>query len=165
MKIENSCIPPGQYVTDKFPVFTTGNIPVIHKEDWTFKLFGEVESNVTLAMEDFMSLKTSIVRADFHCVTGWSRLANIWRGVLFSELMKIAKPTSSAKFVMVSCYGGYSANMPIEVLLESNVLFAYSHDGQDLTVDHGGPIRLVVPNRYAWKSAKWVNALEFMDIN
>ncbi|MBM3947766.1 MAG: sulfite oxidase-like oxidoreductase [SAR202 cluster bacterium] len=155
-------VPAGQYVTQKFPVLTFGPTPRIALSDWRFKVFGLVEQDLTLDWQQFTSLPKTTVDAEFHCVTQWSRLENTWEGVLFTDLMKLTKPKPEAKFVMAHCYGGYTTNVALDVLLDSDVLFAYRHDGQDLPADHGGPLRLVVPKRYGWKSAKWVNGLEFM---
>ena len=99
---------------------------------------------------------------DFHCVTQWSRLNNLWVGVQFVEVLKQVKPKPEARYIMVHCYGGYTTNLPLDVLKEDDVLFAHQHEGKPLEEAHGGPLRLVVPSRYGWKSAKWVNGLEFM---
>lgn len=101
--------------------------------------------------------------SDIHCVTRWSRFDNRWEGVLAKEIVKLAEPLPAARFVMVHGYGDYSTNLPLEALLGDDVLFAFKHDGRPLEPDHGGPLRLVVPRLYFWKSAKWANGLEFMD--
>jgi DMSO/TMAO reductase YedYZ molybdopterin-dependent catalytic subunit len=155
-------VPPGQHVTDKFPVLTFGPIPRIDLDTWRFRVFGLVEEELTLDWTQFMTLQKTVVDAEFHCVTQWSRLENRWEGVAFKDLMKVIKPQSKARFVMAHCYGGYTTNLALDVLMEEDVLFATCHDGEILSLEHGGPLRLVVPKRYAWKSAKWVNGLEFM---
>lgn len=155
-------VPPGQYVTDKFPVLTYGSTPRIDLAQWRFRVFGLVEQEVVLDWSQFASLPKTTVDAAFHCVTQWSRLENTWEGVAFSEVMKLVKPRSEAKYVMAHCYGGYTTNLALDVLLDDDVLFAYNHDGKPLPPEHGGPLRLVVPKRYGWKSAKWVNGLEFL---
>ena len=157
--------PPGQYVTEKFPVMSFGPAPDVELATWQFDIFGLVESEVSLNWQDFTALPKTIVDAEFHCVTQWSRLHNTWEGVAFSEVAKLVSLEYQVTHVMIHCYGGYSTNMDLESLLEGDVLFAYNHDGQPLDQDHGGPLRLVVPKRYAWKSAKWVNGIEFMDAN
>ena len=157
--------PPGQYVTEKFPVLTFGPTPKIDLDTWRFRVFGLVEEELELDWQRFVSLDKTTVDAEFHCVTQWSRLDNTWEGVAFNEVMGLIKPLPQTRYVMVHCYGGYSANLALEVLREDNVLFAYRHDGQELAPDHGGPMRLVVPKRYGWKSAKWVRGLEFMEEN
>lgn len=162
---EPSGAPPGQYVTKKFPVMTFGPTPSVNTEKWQFKVFGLVEKSLTLNWEQFTSISNSIVTADFHCVTQWSRTNNTWEGILFNDLMQLVKPNPEACFVMVHCHGGYSTNLSLKVLQDHDVLFARKHDGAPIQNIHGGPLRLVVPKRYGWKSAKWVNGLEFMAID
>ena len=155
-------VPPGQYVTEKFPVLTFGPTPNVDLETWQFRIFGLVEEEATLDWETFTSLEGTTVDAEFHCVTQWSKLENTWEGVAFTEVMKLVRPKPEAAFVMVHCYGGYTTNLALDVLLDDDVLFAHRHDGEPLERQHGGPLRLVVPKRYGWKSAKWINGLEFM---
>ena len=155
-------VPPGQYATEKFPVLTFGPTPVIDLESWRFRAFGLVEEEITLDWQQFTSLPKVTIDAEFHCVTQWSRLDNTWEGVAFSELMKLIRPKPAASYVMAHCYGGYTTNIALDVLHDEDVLFAYRHDGAALEPEHGGPLRLVVPKRYGWKSAKWVNGLEFL---
>ena len=154
--------PPGQFVTEKFPVLTFGPTPRIPTADWRFRVFGLVEDELSLDWEQFNDLPQVTLDAEFHCVTQWSKLQNTWQGILFTDLMKLITPKVEARYVMAHCYGGYTTNVALDVLLDDDVLFAHSHDGAPLTPEHGGPMRLVVPKRYGWKSAKWVNGLEFM---
>ena len=154
--------PPGQFVTEKFPVLTFGPTPRVPTAEWRFRVFGLVAEELTLDWEQFNGLPQVTLDAEFHCVTQWSKLQNTWQGILFTDLMKIINPNPEARYVMAHCYGGYTANVALDVLLDDDVLFAHSHDGKPLTPEHGGPMRLVVPKRYGWKSAKWVNGLEFM---
>jgi DMSO/TMAO reductase YedYZ molybdopterin-dependent catalytic subunit len=158
-------VPSGQFVTDKFPVLTYGATPHIDLKEWRFRIFGLVERELVLTWEEFMALPKAVITADFHCVTQWSRLDNTWEGIPVAEVLKLAKPLPQARFVMAHCYGGYSTNLPLEVFQDETVLFAHKHDGKEIPPEHGGPLRLVVPKRYAWKSAKWVNGLEFMAEN
>ena len=160
--VEDREVPPGQFVTEKFPVLTFGAVPKIDLETWQFKIFGLVEQEVELNWDEFLRVEAKEVQAEFHCVTQWSRLENTWLGVPFSELMRLVKPEPGALFAMVHCDGGYSTNLPLDVLLDDDVLFAYEHDGEALTPEHGWPLRLVVPKRYGWKSAKWVSGVELM---
>ena len=155
-------VPPGQFVTEKFPVLTFGATPRIDLETWEFKVFGLVESEKTLSWDQFVSLPAVTVEAPFHCVTQWSRLHNTWEGVAFSEVLKLAGSAPEAGHVMVHCYGGYSTNLPLDLMMDDDVLLAYRHEGEPLTPEHGYPLRLVVPKRYGWKSAKWVNGVELM---
>ena len=159
---EDGDVPPGQFVTPKFPVLTFGPTPKIDLDQWSFRVFGLVENEIELSWRQFTEMEKISVDAEFHCVTQWSRLENTWEGVAFKELMKLVRPKPEATYAMVHCYGGYSTNLALEVLDDGDVLFAYGHDGEPLAPEHGGPLRLVVPKRYGWKSAKWVNGLEFM---
>ncbi len=155
-------IPPGQTETDKFPLLTYGRTPSIDLSEWRFGIFGSVEEQVELTWEDFLALPQTQVIADFHCGTLCSRLDNLWDGVLFKDIVSLARPLQEARFVMVHSYGGYSTNLDLETLIEEDVILARSHNGQDLTPDHGWPLRLVVPCRYGWKNAKWVCGLELV---
>ena len=159
---EDSDVPAGQFVTKKFPVLTFGPNPRIDLDAWRFRVFGLAEPEVTLDWEEFKALGECTVEAPFHCVTQWSRMENTWEGVPFSAVMDLVTPGPQATHVMVHCYGGYTTNIALDVVRDDDVLFAYRHDGEPLAADHGGPLRLVVPKRYGWKSAKWVNGLEFM---
>ena len=155
-------LPPGQFETKKFPVLTFGPAPKIDLDTWQLSLFGLVEEEITLDWAQFTSLETVRVEAPFHCVTQWSRLQNVWEGPPFADVMKLTRPKPEARYVMAHCYGGYTTNLPLDVLMDDDVLLAYRHDGEPLALEHGGPLRLVVPKRYGWKSAKWVNGLEMM---
>ncbi len=155
-------VPPGQYMTEKFPVLTYGATPKIDLESWKFRVFGLVAKEVVFTWEEFMALPQVAVTRDFHCVTQWSRRDNLWEGVSFREVMQRLQPKLEAQYVMAYCYGGYTTNLPLAVLMEEDVLFAHRHEGRPLEPEHGGPLRLVVPSRYGWKSAKWVNGLEFL---
>ncbi len=164
-KQEGLEVPPGQFVTDKFPVLTQVPAQPISLDTWRFRMFGLMEEEKALTWEDFITLPQVTIDAAFHCVTQWSLLENTWKGVLFSEVMKLVKPLSQAKFVMIHCYGGYTTNLALEELMDNDVLFAHKHDGEPLPPDHGGPLRLVVPKLYGWKSAKWANGIELMEGN
>ena len=156
-------VPPGQFVTEKFPVLTFGRTPDIDLATWRFKILGLVEKEVELDWEQFTGLGETTVEAPFHCVTQWSRLENTWEGISFDEILKLARPRPEATHVMVHCFGGYTTNLPLDVVSDDDVLLAYRHDGEPLAPAHGGPLRLVVPKRYGWKSAKWVSGIEFID--
>lgn len=156
--------PPGQFVTDKFPVFTYGRTPEIDIAAWRLRIFG-LANDITLTWDDFVALPQTAVRAGLHCVTRWSRLDNLWEGVAFREVMRLAQPSRDARFVTFHCYGGYTTNLALDALLGPDVLLAHSHDGLALTPEHGWPLRLVVPGRYGWKSAKWVNGIEMMAVD
>ena len=155
-------VPPGQFISNKFPVLTYGPTPKVNLESWRLRLFGLVEQEVELTWERFKELQWSTVNADFHCVTQWSSLDNTWEGVLFTDLMKLITPKPEARYVMAHCYGDYTTNVPLDLMLEDGSILAHKQDGQELGRDHGWPVRLVVPSRYGWKSAKWLNGIEFM---
>ena len=159
---EDAEVPPGQFVTEKFPVLTFGSTPKIDLDSWRFNVSGLVKKEVVLDWTEFTDLELTSVEAPFHCVTQWSRMENLWEGVRFTEVMKLIEPEPDAMHVMVHCFGGYSTNLPLDVLMDDDVLFAYRHDGEPLAPEHGGPLRLVVPKRYGWKSAKWVAGMELM---
>ena len=162
LRLQTENVPPGQFVTKKFPVLTYGAAPKIELRSWRLRVFGQVEETLELDWEAFCNLPWSVVESDFHCVTQWSVLDNGWEGVLFSDLMNLVKVGPEARHVMAHSYGGYSTNVPLEVLLEVGALLAHRHNGEELGREHGWPVRLVVPQRYGWKSAKWLHSLELM---
>jgi len=156
-------IPPGQYLTEKFPVLTKGPTPTVNLERWRLRLFGNVENEVEFTHSEFMALPQVTIQSDFHCVTRWSMLDSVWEGVHIGEVIDRVGIVSSTRFAMVHAYGQYTTNLPLADLIDEDVLFAHSWNGEPLSKEHGGPVRLVVPNLYAWKSAKWVNGMEFME--
>lgn len=155
-------VPPGQYVTDKWPVLTYGSTPRIRPEDWSLRISGLVAEEATFSWERFQALPRTQVTADFHCVTRFSTLDNPWGGVSTREILRHVQVDPEASHVLVHCYGGYTTNLPLEDFLSEHALLADSHKDMPLLVDHGGPVRLVVPHLYAWKSAKWVNGIELL---
>ncbi len=155
-------LPPGQTGTTKFPVFTYGESPVISINDWRFSVWGRVEREREWTWTEFLSLPQTKLRADFHCVTQWSRFDDEWEGVLFRDLMKEITVRPDAKHVMQHAYGGYTTNLPLRWMIDEDVIFAHTLNGMPLAADHGGPMRVVTPRRYAWKGAKWIRGLEFM---
>ncbi|HEV3114563.1 MAG TPA: sulfite oxidase-like oxidoreductase [Candidatus Binataceae bacterium] len=155
-------VPPGQYLTTKFPVLTYGPVPKFNPQTWDFRMLGEVAQPLRFTYQEFQALPRAKMVADFHCVTTWSRLDNVWEGVMVKDLMKLAGLKPAARFVLIHCDAGYTTNLPLQYFLDDDVMLAYRHDGQDLAPDHGFPLRLVVPKLYAWKSAKWVRAIEFL---
>jgi len=154
-------VPPGQFLSNKFPVLTYGSTPKVDLDTWKFRVFGLVEQEVKLTWDQFTKLTWTTVTADFHCVTQWSSLDNTWEGVTFPELMALAQPKPEAKFVMAHCFGGYTTNLPLEVAMEEGLL-AHKQDGEPLGEGHGWPLRLIIPSRYGWKSAKWLNGIELI---
>jgi len=154
-------VPPGQFLSNKFPVLTYGSTPKVDLDTWKFRVFGLVEQEVELTWDQFTKLTWTTVTADFHCVTQWSSLDNTWEGVTFPDLMALAQHKPEAKFVMAHCFGGYTTNLPLEVAMEEGLL-AHKQDGEPLGEGHGWPLRLIVPSRYGWKSAKWLNGIELI---
>jgi DMSO/TMAO reductase YedYZ molybdopterin-dependent catalytic subunit len=130
---------------------------------WDFRIIGLVHERLRLGWEEFRALPQTEVTSDFHCVTRWSRLGNRWKGVLFTEVLKRVTLKPGTEFVLVLAEEGYTANVPLKDLLRPEVLFAFEHDDQPLAPEHGGPLRLVVPHLYAWKSVKWVRGFVLLD--
>jgi DMSO/TMAO reductase YedYZ molybdopterin-dependent catalytic subunit len=154
-------VPPGQFVTNKFPVLTYGPEPKIDIKTWQMRVFGLVGREMTLDWDQFAALPWQTVEADFHCVTQWSALDQTWEGVWLADLVELAGVSADSNFVMAHCFGGYSTNLPLDIALEEGLL-VHKQDGKPLGKSHGWPLRLVVPSLYGWKSAKWVNGIEFM---
>lgn len=158
-------VPPGQFLVEKWPVLSYGPTPRFNPSTWDFRLFGLIQEPVRLNYQQFRSLPQSKITTDFHCVTTWSRLDNLWEGVMARDVISLVRLKPEARYVMIYGDGGYTTNLSLDQLLDDDVIFAYRHDGQDLEPDHGWPLRLVVPKLYAWKSAKWVRGLEFLADN
>ncbi len=155
-------VPPGQVLTGKFPVLTYGATPRVKREDWRFRAFGRLEEEREWSWDEFLALPTLEIVCDIHCVTRWSKLDTRWRGIAYRAVHEALAPLPDADHVMVHCYGGYTTNMRLDELLDDDVMFAYEFDGQPLEREHGGPMRLLVPKLYLWKSAKWVNGIEYI---
>ena len=155
-------IPPGQRVITKWPVLHHGTILHIDPAKWTFTVFGLVANELKLDYQGFMSLERVKVFSDVHCVTGWSKLDNLWEGPSSSTIKDLAEVLPEAKFVIVHSAGGFTTNLSLGDFLEKDVLFALKHNDESLTPEHGYPVRLVVPRLYFWKSAKWVTGVEFV---
>ena len=155
-------LPPGQVRTDKWPVLHYGAVPHIDLATWDFRVYGLVETPVRWNYAEFLELPQVQVKSDIHCVTRWSRFDNLWQGVSFTELMRHVKVKAEARHAVIHAEQGFTANLPLAELEQDDVLFAYRHDGRDLTPEHGWPLRLVVPRRYFWKSAKWVRGVELV---
>ena len=156
-------IPPGQYRTDKFPVLHYGSVPTGDLARWDFRVFGAVDSPFTLTWAEFTELPRRTVLTDIHCVTRWSKLDTTWEGVPIGAILELARLRPSAGFVVAHCEQGYTTNLPLSVLDDDDVLLADTFDGLPLEPEHGYPLRLLVPKRYFWKSAKWIRGLEFLE--
>lgn len=156
-------IPPGQSRTRKWPVLQFGRIPVVDKSEWSLTVGGLVERPLSFTWDEYRELPRVKVFSDFHCVTQWSRLGNLWEGVSTREIMQRAGVRPEAKFIIATgCDDGWTTNMPLEEFAVEDALLCDTHDGEALDADHGGPVRLIVPRLYAWKSAKWLKAIEFV---
>ena len=158
-------VPPGQTLTEKWPVLHYGSVPKINPGDWTLRIHGLVEQEKTLSFREFTALPMVEVFSDIHCVTTWSRLNNKWEGVSTGVIKDMAGIRGEAKYVMVEGAGGFTTNIPLDDFFQPDVLFALKHEGKPLPLEHGGPVRLVVPRLYFWKSAKWVTGIKFMANN
>lgn len=158
--IDPSRVPPGQYLTEKFPVLTVGRNPKFDLDDWDLRVDGEVATPLSLTWEQLQALPQAEVTVDIHCVTRWSKLDTEWRGVRVRDLLEHAVPTASGTHLMAHCDGGYTTNLPLEAIMADEVLVAHTYAGRPLEADHGAPLRLLVPKRYFWKSAKFLRRLE-----
>lgn len=155
-------IPPGQHLTNGFPVLSYGATPAIDINTWQFRVWGLAKEH-TFTWADFMSMPQNQFTADFHCVTRWSKLDVQWTGLKVTDFMQQVELDPKALQIMQHCYGGYTTNLALEEFLREENFFAHTLAGEPLPADHGGPMRLVVPHLYAWKSAKWINGLEFAE--
>lgn len=155
-------LPPGQFLTQRWPVLHYGDVPPFDPALWDFRVYGMVRRSLRLTWEEFSRLPTVEISGDMHCVTRWSKLDNRWGGVRARDLLEQAGLTDEAAFVVFHCERGYTANLPLDVAMGDNVLFATTHDGETLSPEHGYPVRAVVPEKYAWKSAKWLRAVEVL---
>jgi DMSO/TMAO reductase YedYZ molybdopterin-dependent catalytic subunit len=155
-------LPPGQYLTEKWPVLHAGTVPRTDLATWDFKVFGEVEEPVTLTYEELQALPQAEITVDIHCVTRWSRFDTGFRGVHWRELAKLVRPKPTARFVLAHAEQDFTANVPLAALEDEMALIAWEADGEPLEPEHGWPLRLVIPSRYFWKSAKWLRGLELL---
>jgi DMSO/TMAO reductase YedYZ molybdopterin-dependent catalytic subunit len=154
-------VPPGQFVTDKWPVLHYGPVPRFDPKKWDFRVFGNVENQLRLTWDEFEKLPRETRTADMHCVTTWSKLDQVWEGVPFRFLVERARPRPDTGFVIAHCEYGFTANVPLDAVLDDKVMLATGANGKPLEPEHGYPLRLVVPKLYAWKSAKWLRGIEF----
>jgi len=159
-------IPPGQTVTKKWPVLTYGPTPDEDLSTWTFRCFGQVEQERSWTWPELLALPRKAVDCDIHCVTSWTLLDNRFRGVPVREILRLVRPHPEARYVLVHADpDDYTTNLALEDLDRDDTLLAVEHNGQPLAPEHGGPCRLLVPQLYLWKSAKWVRGFEFLDVN
>ena len=158
-------LPPGQYYTEKWPVLHAGDIPDVDLATWTLTIGGEVEEPLTLTYEELRALPATTVTTDIHCVTRWSRFDAGFTGVHWRELAKLCRPKPTANFAIAHAEHGFTANVPLAALEDESALVVYDADGEPLTPEHGWPVRLLVPSKYFWKSAKWLTGIELSSID
>jgi DMSO/TMAO reductase YedYZ molybdopterin-dependent catalytic subunit len=158
-------LPPGQTLVQDWPVLDLGVQPEVAPEKWRLRLEGLVEAPLRLTLDDFMALPQTELVNDIHCVTQWSRYDNHWQGVLAAELLALARPKGAARFVSFTSYDGYTTNVPLAEFAAAEVLLAHSWNGAPLTRQHGGPVRVVIPRLYFWKSPKWVTRIELLGVD
>lgn len=158
-------VPPGQYVTEKFPVLHYGDVPIYRnvEQTWDLRVWGEIAAPARFGFAEFRALPTVSITTDIHCVTRWSKLDTHWEGVRFKDFLNHLPPLNpGVTHVMAHCEAGFTANVPLEFLLDDEALLAYRFEGEEITPEHGYPLRLLTPRKYFWKSAKWLRGLEFM---
>ena len=160
---EEQRLPPGQHLTRDWPVLDLGLMPHISRERWRLDVYGAVEHPIFWTFAEFTAQPQTQFLSDIHCVTTWSRYDNRWEGLATRDLLMACQPRDEARFVVLHSHDGYTTNLPIEDFAAEDALLAHSWSGQPLTQEHGGPVRLVVPHLYAWKSVKWVRGIEFLD--
>jgi DMSO/TMAO reductase YedYZ molybdopterin-dependent catalytic subunit len=157
-------LPPGQYLTEKWPVLHYGSVPDVPREKWSLRVFGLIAREpFVLGWNDLLALPQTTITEDIHCVTTWTRFNTSFEGPAFAEIAALAGPRPEATHVMIHGERSYTTNLPLADVMRPNVLLAHRADGQDLEPEHGGPVRLVVPHLYFWKSAKWITGVEFME--
>ncbi|MFC7203633.1 sulfite oxidase-like oxidoreductase [Haloferax namakaokahaiae] len=155
-------LPPGQRETQRFPVLSKSGTPSWDPETWAFEAWGAVDNPLSLSFDEFRDLPSETQIQDFHCVTGWSKFDCEFEGVTFPTLAEEAGVQSDAVHVMFHALDGYTTNLPLETCMRDEVMFVWGYDGDDLPADHGGPLRVVTPHKYAYKGAKWVTGVEFL---
>jgi DMSO/TMAO reductase YedYZ molybdopterin-dependent catalytic subunit len=159
---DNDRVPPGQYLTQQFPVLQAGPVHHVKTDSWTLTLSGLIEPRRVLSWEELLELPAAEQTSDIHCVTRWTKLDTHWKGVPIGALLEGSTISPDAKHVVVHAERDWTTNLPLEELLRDDVLVAYEYEGRPLSDDHGGPVRLVVPRLYFWKSAKWLQGIEFV---
>jgi DMSO/TMAO reductase YedYZ molybdopterin-dependent catalytic subunit len=158
-------LPPGQYFTEKWPVLHAGEVPDVDLATWTLEVTGEVEQPLALSFDELKALPATEVTTDIHCVTRWSRFDAQFKGVHWRELARLCRPKQTANFAIAHAEAGFTANVPIGALEDEHALVVYEADGEPLTPEHGWPVRLVIPTKYFWKSAKWLRGIELSAVD
>jgi len=155
-------LPPGQHVVTNWPILDLGTRPQVAPERWQLRMFGELEESVTWDWAALMAQPQVRSTSDIHCVTTWSRYDNHWEGVSTASILAAVRPKPTARFVVLHSYDDYTTNLPLSDFASPDALLAHAWEGEPLPVEHGGPVRLVVPHLYFWKSAKWLRRIEFV---
>ncbi|MBT8197520.1 MAG: sulfite oxidase-like oxidoreductase [Acidimicrobiia bacterium] len=161
--IDLARVPPGQYVTERFPVLHAGVVPDVDLDEWDFVVDGLVDNPVALDWRQIEELPSESITADIHCVTKWSKLDTSWEGIPVRQVWDMVQPRPEATHVVIKAYHGFTANLPVADFIRPGNLFAHTYDGEPLELDHGYPLRLVVPHLYFWKSVKWVRGFTVVD--
>lgn len=156
-------LPPGQYITDRFPVLHVGQVPEYKEGEWSLTVSGLVHNEFVMSYEDLLAMPSITMTVDIHCVTKWSQFDMTWKGVRVRDILDRAGISPSATHFMGHAEYGYTANLPLEDVLTDNAIVAYEYEGEPLEPIHGGPVRLVVPHLYFWKSPKWLRGIELRD--
>ena len=164
-QIQKSRLPPGQIRTNGWPVLHAGSVPSVTKESFNLRVRGEVGNELNLSYDQLLDLKRTEQFCDIHCVTTWSKFDVSWEGVRFSDLMELAQPTAKAHFAIFECEHGFTTSLPLEPLYDDDVLVAFRAQGEDLPAEHGGPVRMLVPKRYFYKSAKWLKGIKLAEFD
>jgi DMSO/TMAO reductase YedYZ molybdopterin-dependent catalytic subunit len=162
---EPSRLPPGQYLTERFPVLHVGEVPTYQPGEWSLRVFGLVEREFTLTWDELRAMSSTTITTDIHCVTKWSKFDTSWTGVRVRDLLERAGVKAGASYFMGHAEYGYTANLPLADVMGDNALVAYAYDGADIEPIHGGPVRLVVPHLYFWKSPKWLRGIEVRQVD
>ena len=155
-------LPPGQYLTQQFPILDLGVRPSLELAGFELKLSGEIENPSVLTSERLLSLPSLVIKRDFHCVTRWSRFDLNWKGIPFKEIVALTKPKKEIMHIIFESRDGYTTNITMEEALKDDVIVAYELEGQPIPLMHGGPVRIIVPQLYGWKSAKFLNGIRFV---
>lgn len=162
-KNEKPRLPPGQHLTEKFPVLQKGRIAHINRESYKLQIDGEVENPTTFSLQELKNLQDKEIVADIHCVTSWSKFDTKWSGISFQKLFNLVKPKETARFIEFCCAdSGFTTTVPIERLMANNTILALTYDGEPINDKHGGPVRPIIPDLYFYKSAKWVVKITFL---
>ena len=158
--IDDARLPPGQYLTERFPVLHVGDVPTYAPGQWDLRIFGLVDKPFTINLDDLKSMPAVTLLTDIHCVTKWSKFDTTWKGVRVRDLFERAGMQAGAAYIMGHAEHGYTANLPLADVLLDESLVAYEYEGEEIEPIHGGPVRLLVPHLYFWKSPKWLRGLE-----